>query len=214
MSRTLLLRLITILALLAFPATLRADQIGVVTLNEQFGGRVIANQVRVTIELGPDPHGPPLITVFDVIVGSASAGQTFSLSSGPAFEAAVKYLTDGVNGTVGNFYSFDLSDPAGSGSAVLESSFFFGDPTGSGRVDFAGFEITSLDFRIDEAIFSHPGTMPNWTDVTIRSTLIVNGQAASVPEPATLGLMGLGLAGMYARRKVRAGRRTPPVSGK
>ena len=211
MSRTLLLRFTFIVALVAFPATLRADQIGVVPLSFDFGGRVIADQVRVTINLEPDPFGPPLITVFDVIVSPANVGQTFSLSSGPEFEAAVRYLTDGVNGTVGNFYSFDVNDPNGSGSAVLESSFFFGDPSGSGRVDFSGFVITSLDFRIDELIFSHPGG--TWTDATVRSTLIVNGQPATVPEPATLGLMGLGLAGIYARRRARAGRRATPASG-
>jgi hypothetical protein len=218
MSRTLLLRFTFIVALLAFPATLRADQIGVVPLSFQMGVRIIADQVRFTIELGPEASAPPLITVFDVVVGSANAGQTFSLSSGPVFEAAVSYLTNGVNGTVGHFYSFDINDPGGNGAAVNESLFFFGDPTGSGRVDFAGFEITSLELRIDEIIFSSPGTNPSgdglWTDFNIRSTLTVNGQPAAVPEPATLCLMGLGLAGIYARRRTRAGRSAPPVSGK
>ncbi len=214
MSRTLLLRFITVLALLAFPATLRADQLGFVTFNTGMGGPHIANQVQLTIEFGSDLFGPPLVTVFDVIVGPADVGRTFTLSSGPEFEVAARFLTDGKNEPVG-YFSFFVGG-GGGGEVGPESLVFFGDGSGSGRVDFAGFEITSLDFRIDELIVNSPGTNQSgdgiWTDVIVRSTLTVNGRAAAVPEPATLCLMGLGLAGMYARRRVRAGRRAPPAS--
>ena len=213
MRRTLLLRFITILALLAFPATLRADQLGFVTFNSGLGGPDIANQMRLIIEFGSNDPEPPLVTVFDVIVGPADVGRTFTLSSGPVFEAAVRFLTDGENRAVGYFYSF-VGGAAG-GEVGPESFVFFGDGSGSGRIDFAGFEITSLEFRIDELILNSPGTNPSgngiWTDAIVRSTLTVNGRAAAVPEPATLCLMGLGLAGMYARRRVRAGRRTTPL---
>lgn len=211
MSRTL--RLITILALLAFPATLRADQLAIVTFNSGIGGPTIANQVQLTIEFGSDLFGPPLVTVFQVIVSPADVGRTFTLSFGPQFETAAQFLTDGKNEPVGYFTSFVGNDL--SGDVGPESVVFFGVGPGEGRADFAGFVITSLELRIDELIINSPGTNPNgdgwWTDVIARTTLTVNGQAAAVPEPATLCLMGLGLAGMYARRRSRAGRREPPA---
>ena len=220
MSRTLLLRFATILALLAFPATLRADQLGIVTFSNGGGGRAISDQMRLIIEFGSNDPEPPLVTGFDVIVGPADVGRVFTLSSGPAFETVAQFITDGQNGAVGFFRYFVVGGvtSGGAGEVGPESLFFFGDGSGSGRVDFAGYTITSLEFRIDEFIVNSPGTNPNgdgiWTDVIVRSTLTVNGQAAAVPEPATLCLMGLGLAGMYARRRSRAGRRTPPASGK
>ncbi|HWS99465.1 MAG TPA: PEP-CTERM sorting domain-containing protein [Pyrinomonadaceae bacterium] len=210
MSRTLLLRFTTIIALLAFPATLRADQLGFATFDSGLGAPVIANQVRLVIGFGTDDVGQSLVTVFDVIVDPTDVGRTFSLSSGPEFEAAARFLTDGQNGAIGYFHSFIAGGEGG--QVGPESLLFFGDASGSGRVDFAGFEITSLEFRIDELTLSSPGGI--WTDSSARSTLTVNGQPSAVPEPATLCLMGLGLAGIYARRRVRAGRGAPPVSGK
>ncbi len=219
MSRILLLCFTSIMALVCSPATLRADQIGFATLSNEVGSPVIANQVRLTVEFGSSVSGPPVATVFDVVVGPTDVGRTFSLSSGPEFEAAARFLTDGVNGGIGFFSSFVTG--GGGGGSRSEAFRFFGDASGSGRVDFAGFEITSLDFRLDELILDSPGTNPSgngiWTDLSVRSVLTVNGRpavATPVPEPATLCLMGLGLVGFYVGGRTRARRRAPPVLGK
>ncbi|HKQ53598.1 MAG TPA: hypothetical protein VJT74_14580, partial [Pyrinomonadaceae bacterium] len=113
MSRTLLLRLIALMALLAFPATLRADQLRVVGFNSGFGAPGIENQVRITIEFGPSDVGPPLVSVLDIIVGTADIGRTYTLSSGPVFEAAARFLTDGENGQFGYFHFFLTGEKIG-----------------------------------------------------------------------------------------------------
>jgi hypothetical protein len=206
------------LAFLALsPERLLAGPIGSATLTESGGGRVVADRVKLTLAFGSVLQGTAL-PAFEIIVGAADAGRTFSLTAGPVFEAATRALTDGVDGGVGFFYTFDLGGTFGSGATRPEAVRFFGNTSGVGRVDFAGFEITSLTFRVDGLALDSPGRDPNrdgvWTDIAVGTTLTVNGHVAAttVPEPATLWLAAAGAAIVPLRAfRTRLMRRRPVV---
>jgi len=58
-------------------------------------------------------------------------------------------------------------------------------PGGSDRVDFAGYEVSAIELRLDEVLIESPGSDPNedgvWTDFTIRGELIFYGNWPMLP---------------------------------
>ncbi|HZE70861.1 MAG TPA: hypothetical protein VE135_15230 [Pyrinomonadaceae bacterium] len=112
-----------------------------------------------------------MATILDVFVGPGDVGRTFSISSGAQFETASALLTNGSNEYIVFFTGPGIIGGGSAGEQRFESQLFFGN---SGRIDFAGFQITSLDFRLDEFVLNTPGRNPNgdgiWTDFTVRGT--------------------------------------------
>ena len=111
------------------------------------------------------------------------------------------YSIDGgsfVFGTAGDGGAFTLTNPA---------------PAGLATWNFGDFSVTSSD-TVEFRFWAFGSTAINSTAAaastgTVRianfsgNDLVLNGTAAAIPEPATVGLIGLGLAGVvaFARRR-------------
>jgi len=186
------------LVLIFFATPIVADPIGTAHLAFGAGMASLFSQVRLRVDLA-SPFGAPIATLVpEFTVHTGDVGRTFSLSSGPQFEAASSSLTDGSPESIVVWHG-----PQGGGLAGFPfpvQQLFFGN---SGRVDFAGFHITSLDFRLDEFNLTSPGENPNgdglWTEYTVRGTLTVNG--APVPEPTTIVLLATSLTAIILKTR-------------
>jgi PEP-CTERM motif len=70
-------------------------------------------------------------------------------------------------------------------------------------IDLQGFQIGSIGLHVDSLTISSPGSNPNgdgiWTDVFFEGTVTVY----AVPEPSSLGLLGIFLGCVISRRIVK-----------
>jgi WD40 repeat protein/photosystem II stability/assembly factor-like uncharacterized protein len=150
------------------------------------GGSTIHTKAAILVQIGSSP-------VFDLALVPADAGRILSLDSGPVFDAAVASLTDGQDSPM-NLRSGVPNGVFGNSHNASESAFFGGSLRG--RVDFAGFDIRSLELRIDEVTLDTPGEDPNgdgqWTDYWVRATLTVYGVHSEAPSRRTPTAVALG----------------------
>lgn len=152
-----------------------------VGLRERCGNRGVNNDVRFAIRF-MDYEGPD-VAVVDRTFEHSQETQRILLDSGPAFENAVTFLTDGHNGWVDIKVETKTGACAGRQS---ELGFFPQKPTGDReRVDFAGYDVYAIELRLDEVLIESPGSDPSadgvWTDITINGELIFYGSWPMMP---------------------------------
>jgi hypothetical protein len=132
-------------------ATSDPDALGRLVVNKQgsVAGRI--EELRLRVELAQSlryESATSRLWVFEVLLGKSSHGARLAVDSGPTFDAAAGFLTDGANGYV---IINLISDKGGAETGYPESLVFFGRPPGSpGPVDLAGAQIRSLELILDQ----------------------------------------------------------------
>jgi hypothetical protein len=152
-----------------------------VGLKRECGSRGVNNDMRFAIRFtayeGPD------LSLVDRTFEHSQETQRIILDSGPDFENAVTFLTDGHDGWVEIKVQ---TETGGCESRQSELGFFPQKPPGDReRVDFAGYDVHAIELRLDEVLIESPGSDPSddgiWTDVTINGELIFYGSWPIMP---------------------------------
>jgi hypothetical protein len=142
----------------------------------------------------------------DAGVGCSGSG---TLTTGPAGGQPDSFVVTGATGTIDSFTITGLSLYAGA------DNLFYNPATANpGYVDFGGISFTTFggpDFNIGgastpgEYVLNDQSINPNGYAPPQVGSYDIAFTVTSVPEPATLGLLGLGLAGLGLVRRKRAG---------
>jgi hypothetical protein len=162
------------------------------------GSAGLAEGVEVVVTLYA-PGGETIIApLFDGVVWRPEdVGRTIALGTlvcghvDPDFEAARAVLTNRENDTV-EVRAWSFPDGGGQGLSTDESNFFFGDPFGLFRVDFAGSSIEEIALRLDSLSIESDGS--SISNISVSVTLIVTG------DPSACGDLdgdGFGSPGPY-----------------
>ena len=139
------------------------------------GGSQPDTQDELTVEPGAPapPDGPPPFPpsnspkFFDVPNVPSQIGSTFRLRSGPMFQQAATFLTDGQPGTLWFLVN--------KGAMVVPKSDL---KSGYPGVDLHGFTIERLDLRIDKFNTFQSADGDYWTASTI--TFVIHGKLRCV----------------------------------
>jgi hypothetical protein len=145
----------------------------------------------------------------DPSFGTEFNGATFSITLGQTFElgADMKYWSDTQDRGGGAFY-WTVDNFATAANEVIWTQ---SGPTGN---DYQGLAATSANVADGLVVGSYTLTVyaKSWGDTDGDSYLnggdnnysaTLNVNAAAVPEPATMSLLGLGALAMVLRRKIR-----------
>lgn len=77
-------------------------------------------------------------------------------------------------------------------------------PSGSPQTanyDFVSIDLTDARFQGLSSITFRIYASDDWTAGTVYDDILVNGTVAPVPEPAALGLLGMGALALLGRRR-------------
>ena len=165
------------------------------------GSAGLAEGVEVVVTLyaqGGEAMESVEAPLFDGVVWRPEdVGRTIALGTlvcghvDPDFEAARAILTNRENDTV-EVRAWSFPDGGGQGLSTGESNFFFGDPFGLFRVDFAGSSIEEIALRLDSLSIESDGS--SISNISVSVTLIVTG------DPSACGDLdgdGFGSPGPY-----------------
>jgi hypothetical protein len=192
-------RLLSAAALAALPLCLplaaQGEVLAEIPIWLSGGGSTAVEGVEVVVRHTEEDLGDGPAVFEGIVWRPEDVGKTVALSTpdDPEFHAVADAFADGVNGYV-DVFGATHPGGAGPGFATSESNFFFGDPTGQGRVDFEGFVVDLLALRLDALALGTPSA----TGYTLSMTLIVSGHSLACSDPDADGFGDPGEPGCRA----------------
>lgn len=125
-----------------------------------------------------------------------SGSITFGLGSSYTLDRVFLFWTN--NGDKNNIANFNIDVSADDNFSSFVTAAFFGSPTPGKAIDRVDFTSLATGKFVRLHWTALQGSYPGLNE------FVAGGVAASVPEPASIALLGIGLAGLGAMRRNRA----------